>query len=85
VTKSYQIFDDLSNMLASLPTKKVLGFAPSEEAQNRMHYLLEKNQSSTLAPDEEQEFERYMILEHIIRMAKIRAKAKSNTNGCSRN
>jgi hypothetical protein len=78
MTKPYHIFDDLSNLLASLPQRKVLDFTPSKEAQERLDFLLEKNQSSALTLDEEQEFERYMILEHIIRVAKIRAVVKTN-------
>jgi hypothetical protein len=77
MTKAYHIFDDLSNLLASLPPRRVLDFTPSSEAQERLHFLLKKNQSATLTLEEEQEFERYMILEHIIRVAKIRAVAKS--------
>ena len=46
--------------------------------QARVNQLLEKNRTTGLTADEETEMERYMTVEHIVRLAK--AKALQNVN-----
>ncbi len=44
--------------------------------EERVQNLLEKNRAEGLSADEEREWERYEYLEHLVRMAKAKAKLK---------
>ncbi len=48
----------------------------SEVFQARVEALLEKNRSGTLTTDETTELDDYMRLEHVIRVIKLKLKAK---------
>lgn len=50
---------------------KVLRFHASQAAQQRLEILLEKNKAAELIPLEEQELEKYMAVEHIVRLDNI--------------
>ncbi len=63
--------------LAALPTpEEILALRPSADLQSRIGALLEKNRDTGLTPPEEQEWEQYQYLEHLVRLAKARASAK---------
>lgn len=73
-------FSGLANVLetlASLPTpEEVLALRPSPALQERIESLLEKNQASGLSSEEQREWEQYCYVEHLVRLAKVRAAAK---------
>ena len=52
----------------------VIGFHPSETASQRVMDLLERAKSSALTPDEQSELDHYFQLEHLMRLAKARAR-----------
>ena len=61
-------------ILAGLPTpEEILALRPSETLQARISALLEKNRTEALTPEEEQEWESYQYLEHLVRLAKAKA------------
>jgi hypothetical protein len=63
------------DLLASQPSPEaILAIRPSEALQARVSELLERNKANGLSRDEEAEFDRYMLLEHWVRMAKISAR-----------
>lgn len=63
--------------LAALPTpEEILALRPSADLQARINFLLEKNREAGLAADEEQEWEQYQYLEHLVRLAKAKAYTK---------
>lgn len=63
--------------LPGLPTpEEVLALRPAAVLEDRVRALLEKNRTEGLSPDEEHEWERYEHLEHLIRMAKAKAKRR---------
>ena len=65
---------EVLEILAGLPTPtEILALRPSEALQARLSVLLEKNRTEGLTPEEEQEWERYQYLEHLIRIAKAKA------------
>lgn len=67
----------LLEKLAELPTpQEVLSFRPSSELQARMSELLQKNREKGLDSEEEAEWQRYELLEHLVRLAKAKAVAK---------
>ncbi len=52
----------------------VIAFHPSETAKRRVTDLLLKEKTSTLSSDEKSELDHYMQLEHLMRLAKARAR-----------
>jgi hypothetical protein len=52
----------------------VIDFHPSPEAQQRLAALIEREKADGVSPEERAELEHFMELEHILRMAKARAR-----------
>jgi len=52
----------------------VIAFHPSETAKRRVADLLFKEKTSDLSSDEQSELDHYMQLEHLMRLAKARAR-----------
>ena len=68
------VFDELADLLASMYPDKVLAFRTSEKSQMRLEELLDKNkQPHGLTIKEKEEIEQFMLLEHIVSLAKARA------------
>lgn len=53
----------------------VIRFRPSSISQARASYLLERNRTNSLAPDEVAELERLGQLEHVMQLVKARARS----------
>jgi len=70
---AFEVFE----LLANLPSpEEVLDLRPSEEFAARIGELLEKQRTTSLTEAEEDEWERYEYLEHLVRKAKARAYLK---------
>lgn len=68
------VFTELADLLASMDPNKVLAFKTSEKSQSRLEELLEKNKTSKgLSKSETSEMEQFMLLEHIVSLAKARS------------
>jgi hypothetical protein len=68
---------EVLEFLASLPSNEaIIALRPSESLQAQISGLLEKNSTVGLTPAEEQLWQRYQYLEHIVRIAKARAFVK---------
>ena len=52
----------------------VASFEPSPESQQRVSELVEREKGAGLSPEEKAELDHYVELEHILRMAKARAR-----------
>lgn len=62
------------DVLASQPTPdEVLALRPSAAMQQRASMLLDRSKGHALSVDEATELERYLVLEHLVRLAKARA------------
>lgn len=73
-TISYQEDRQIIEILASQPSPEaILAIRPTPALQSRMSELLEHNKSGSLSRTEEAELNRYLLLEHWIRLAKARA------------
>ena len=59
---------------AGAKPEEVANFHPSPEAQARVSDLVEREKAALLSPDETAELNHYLELEHILRMAKARAR-----------
>lgn len=72
---------EVLEILAGLPTpEEILALRPSKALQAQISALLEKNRTEGLTPAEEQEWEGYQYLEHLVRIAKAKARLKSKTS-----
>lgn len=71
---------DVLETLASLPApEEILALRPSPAFQGRIGELLEKNRSQGLSPAEEREWEHYEYVEHLVRIAKAKARLRQPT------
>lgn len=52
----------------------LVAFSPSEAARSRVLDLVSREKSEGLTPEETSELQHYLQLEHIMRLAKARAK-----------
>lgn len=67
--------------LAQLPSpEEILALRPSEELRTQIDTLLEKNRDTGLTPEEEQIWQQYEYLEHLVRKVKAKALLKLKTN-----
>ncbi|BAU13016.1 hypothetical protein LEP3755_35520 [Leptolyngbya sp. NIES-3755] len=61
-------------LLASQPTpKEILAIRPTPALQERMSQLLTDNKTRQLSRQEEAEIDRYLVMEHLVRLAKASA------------
>lgn len=67
----YEIIDFIA---AGTTPQSVANFLPSPEAQQRLAALMDREKAGTLSPEEKAEIDHFMELEHILRMAKARAR-----------
>jgi hypothetical protein len=67
----YEMIDFIA---AGTTPEAVIRFHPSQEAQERVAELIERKKEGTISAAEQKELDHYMELEHIIRMAKARAR-----------
>jgi hypothetical protein len=71
---SYQDEEHIIALLASQPTpQQILALQPSPTLQKRVRDLLISNQQGVLTGEQTAELDRYMLLEHLVRLAKIHA------------
>jgi hypothetical protein len=59
---------------AGTTPETVIQFKPSPEAQRRVSDLIEREKGIGLSPEEKAELDHFLELEHILRMAKARAR-----------
>ena len=72
---SEPVYLEIIDFIASGTTPEAVAeFKPSAEAQRRVTELIERGKEEGLGPEEKAELDHYMELEHIIRMAKARAR-----------
>lgn len=76
VAEYNSVYDELAQFLASLSPRRVLAYKSSSKAQERINLLLLKNKEVGLNVEENVEMERYMSVEHIVRLAKAKALQK---------
>jgi hypothetical protein len=67
-------FEIIDFIAAGSTPEAVADFRPSPEAQQRLAALIEREKEGSLSPEEKAELDRFMDLEHILRMAKARAR-----------
>jgi len=74
-SKSY---DEIIDFIAAGTTPEaVVAFRPSESVQQRVAALAERSSEGSISAEEQSELEDYLQLEHIMIMAKARARQHS--------
>lgn len=68
-------YEEVVNFIATqTPRSSLMAFHPSDQAKDRVMKLVHKEKESSLTSDEQSELDHYMQLEHLMRLAKARAK-----------
>jgi hypothetical protein len=65
---------EIVDFIAGNNPEAVAHFRPSADAQQRVMDLIEREKEVGLSADDKSELDHYMELEHILRMAKARAR-----------
>lgn len=74
---TYRAFDEIIDFITSSPApEEILAFSPPTHAQQRLEELLEKKRNESLVETEKQELDQAMWVEHLMRMAKARARQR---------
>lgn len=72
---SMRVYEEVVNFIAAGPSsRQVAEFRASEEARGRIADLIHREKTDGLSTDETAELENAMQLEHIMRLAKARAR-----------
>ncbi len=70
-----RVYEEIVDFIAGGSTPDgVAAFRPSDEARQRVTDLLERQSAGSLTADESAELSHYLELEHIMRLAKARAR-----------
>lgn len=68
----YSVYDQVADLLASLDSAKVMALKATKEMQVRFDELASKSSEGQLTPMEKDELDHYIVLERLMRLAKIR-------------
>src|SRR5437870_13512810 len=63
-------YDEIVDLFARTNSAEVLAFRPSADSQERVRYLLERNENGELTEDEVTELDRFGELEHLMQLLK---------------
>jgi hypothetical protein len=70
-------YEEIVDFIASGPdSAQVAGFQISDDVRTRVGELIQREKLDALSPEEKGELEHYMEIEHLIRLAKARAREK---------
>ena len=68
-------YDEIIDFIAAGSTPEaVVAFRPSDSVQQRVAELVERSKDASISSEEQSELEDYLQLEHIMIMAKARAR-----------
>ena len=66
--------DIITFMIAGKTPEEIIAFKASDGLNQRMLELITKEKANTISEGEKKELDQYMWLEHLMRLAKARAK-----------
>ncbi len=73
----YNAYDEIADILSNAEPSRLLKLQASAEMQKRLESLIEKSKEGELSKAEKDELDHYVVLERLIRLAKIRARARA--------
>jgi hypothetical protein len=72
---SVKAYEEVVDFIAAGTTpQNVIDFRPSEAAQERLEKLISREKEGSLSSEEKFELDHYLQLEHLMRLAKARAR-----------
>lgn len=75
VMNEIRAYEEIVDFIAAGTTPQdVISFRPSEAAQQRVTDLLAREKNGELSPAEKSELDHYLQIEHLMRLAKARAR-----------
>ena len=81
-TQTIKVYNEIIELIAGGTTpQSVINFHLSDTAQNRLEDLIYNSKNNELTQDKKQELDAYLMLEHIMTLAK--AKAHQYLNGAN--
>lgn len=72
------IYDEIVNFIAKTNPESVLAFKASDSTNQRVSVLLEKERENNITTAEKEELDHYLMMEHIMRLAKAKARKLLN-------
>jgi len=73
MTTIYNVYDQIAEIIARAEPEKVLEMRASETMQQRFNILAEKSKNENISRQERDELSRFVVIERLLRLAKIRA------------
>jgi hypothetical protein len=67
-------YEEIVEFIASFRPRELVDFTPSEPARQRVWELLERQKAAPLPSEERTELDHYLEVEHLMRLAKARAR-----------
>jgi hypothetical protein len=72
-----RVYDEMIDFITSAPRpEEIISFTPSVKSQQRLEDLQFKRREEGLTEEELHELEQFIMVEHIMRMAKAKAKQR---------
>lgn len=72
---SVRAYEEIVDFIAAgASPQNVVAFRPSETAKERVADLMSREKTTSLSPEEKSELDHYLQLEHLMRLAKARAR-----------
>ncbi len=73
--KTKKVYDEVIDFIAGGTTpESVIAFQLSETSKERLQDLIEGTKTEGLSPEEREELETFLVLEHIMTLAKAKAR-----------
>ena len=69
-----ETYEELVHFIAALSPRELINFKPSEPARQRVWDLIERQKTAALPAEEKSELDHYLEIEHLMRLAKARAR-----------
>ena len=76
MTTVYNAYDELAAILAMADPARIERLKATKEMQARLEFLIEKSKEGDLSKAEKDELDHSIVLERLIRLAKIRIRAQ---------
>ena len=73
----YSVYDEVADLIATLDPSKLTALKAPDAVQQRFELLAEKSKEQTINSAEKDELDHYVVLERLIRLAKIRVQFRS--------
>lgn len=65
--------DEIVNFIAKQSPREVIAFKASKATKKRVYDLIDKEKTNSISDEEKVELDYYLVLEHIMRLAKAKA------------